>query len=530
MKSKCILLSSILLGIGFYFVNLSTAQADSQVDEGSYQQDKVSHQNHYDQHDAPKQKHYQHQAPSHSHYGRIPHQKQKHGRLIHDNEKRLRVTSAKPARVSKKDTNKAVIKDYLVTLIKEVPESASVGEEVYWQYCVTAHHQDLAEVVVVDSIPAGLQYISSDPPADENADRLTWKFPLGAGEKKNLSVKLQTTGTGELGSCVTLTALPQGCASTFVGSPKLTIDKSGPEKADVNQKVDFHIMVKNEGTAAAHNVVITDMIPEGLAHEDGQSMLTYDVGTLAPGDYKKVSIPLTVKAGGKHCNTAKVEAANIEAAVQDDACFTVHQPGLSVVKKGPESEYLRKTTTYTIQVQNTGDVALTNVAVTDNVVSPMQLISAEGAEITGNTAKWTLPTLEVGAQENLTIMVKNTQAGDYCNSVSAVASNYNVSASDKACTQWQGVAAILLEVIDIEDPIRVGEATTYKISVTNQGSASDGNIRIAVKIPPELKLLTATGPAPLAAESNDSLVVFSPYEALTAGQKIDYYIEAEGLQ
>ncbi len=43
-----------------------------------------------------------------------------------------------------------------------------------------------------------------------------------------------------------------------------------------------------------------------------------------------------------------------------------------------------------------------------------------------------------------------------------------------------GIAAVMLEVIDIEDPIPVGDTATYLITATNQGSAPQTNMKVVV--------------------------------------------------
>jgi uncharacterized repeat protein (TIGR01451 family) len=42
-----------------------------------------------------------------------------------------------------------------------------------------------------------------------------------------------------------------------------------------------------------------------------------------------------------------------------------------------------------------------------------------------------------------------------------------------------GISAVSLEVVDVDDPVKVGARTTYVISVTNQGSAAATNVSIA---------------------------------------------------
>ena len=47
-----------------------------------------------------------------------------------------------------------------------------------------------------------------------------------------------------------------------------------------------------------------------------------------------------------------------------------------------------------------------------------------------------------------------------------------------AQTEFSGLSALLLECVDVTDPIEVGQQETYIITVTNQGSANDKNIKI----------------------------------------------------
>ena len=63
----------------------------------------------------------------------------------------------------------------------------------------------------------------------------------------------------------------------------------------------------------------------------------------------------------------------------------------------------------------------------------------------------------------------------------------------KACTNWKGFPAILLEVIDTEDPLLVGDASTYIIRLTNQGNAPDYNIEIMADIAAQLTVQSISG-------------------------------------
>ena len=51
----------------------------------------------------------------------------------------------------------------------------------------------------------------------------------------------------------------------------------------------------------------------------------------------------------------------------------------------------------------------------------------------------------------------------------------------------------MLEVVDLEDPVRIGNRATYMISVTNQGSASSTNIRIACILEDNVQYVSSAG-------------------------------------
>ena len=58
----------------------------------------------------------------------------------------------------------------------------------------------------------------------------------------------------------------------------------------------------------------------------------------------------------------------------------------------------------------------------------------------------------------------------------------------------EGIAAILFQVVDVDDPIEEGGETTYEIRVLNQGSKAATNVRMAVQVPPEMRAVAAEGP------------------------------------
>jgi uncharacterized repeat protein (TIGR01451 family) len=218
---------------------------------------------------------------------------------------------------------------------------------------------------------------------------------------------------------------------------------------------------------------------------------------------------------------ARATASNT-AAVDDDACTLVVQPGLEISKTGTRSQYANKRANYEITVRNTGDVALSNVVVTDTPGAPMTIVSAPGATREGKSARWTIGNLAGGATQKFTMVVTSDKAGTYCNRATASTASPALSKAAEACTEWTGYPAVLIEVIDTEDPLLEGESTTYVIKVTNQGTALDRNIQISAVFPREISPTTATG-ATRGTVSGQN-VTFAPYAVLGPKEVIEFRI------
>ena len=80
-----------------------------------------------------------------------------------------------------------------------------------------------------------------------------------------------------------------------------------------------------------------------------------------------------------------------------------------------------------------------------------------------------------------------------------------------------GIPAILLEVIDIEDPIEVGKTETYQIEVTNQGSATDTNIRITCELEDAQEFVSGSGATAVTGQGRT--ITMAPLAALPAKEK-----------
>jgi uncharacterized repeat protein (TIGR01451 family) len=84
---------------------------------------------------------------------------------------------------------------------------------------------------------------------------------------------------------------------------------------------------------------------------------------------------------------------------------------MKIYNKGSDEQYVGKTVPYEIVVRNTGDVALTDILVTDNAPAEGSIVSAEGAKIAGETATWQLAELPQGSERHFSVVLGSDTPG-----------------------------------------------------------------------------------------------------------------------
>ncbi len=434
-----------------------------------------------------------------------------------------------PMAAAAADCGPSEIRTALVQAGKRMPAEVTLGDEFTYEIVVTAL-DEIGNVVVIDTLPKGAVFVRGEPAAQTpgwlSPDQIAWRFPeIRKGQSQTIKVTLRAQQEGVYCSCFTVSADPRACATFVVGRPLLEITKSGPATARVGSEVTYNITVRNAGTSVVRDVVVTDAVPNGLAHSSGQPSLSFNVGNLAAGEAKQLPVTFTAKQRGRICNVAIATSSNA-GRVQAEACTVITEPRLELAKTGLKEQYTNKKAEYTIVVANTGDVPVTNVTVTDTAPANTSIVDAPGASVSGNTAVWNIPNLEPGERKSLTVILTSAVAGEHCNSATVVTAE-GLNGSSQACTIWKGYAGLLLEMIDTVDPIQIGEGTDYVITITNQGSADDTNITTVMQFPPEIQPLSASGDS--AGRVDGQTVTFAPYPRLTPKQAIRWVIKAKGV-
>jgi len=209
-------------------------------------------------------------------------------------------------------------------------------------------------------------------------------------------------------------------------------------------------------------------------------------------------------------------------AESEAATILVDKPVLGIVVSGPEKQYVGRAVTYDITVTNESDAPAKDTVVENAIPDDVKSMKATaGAKLSGKKIIWSLGTLAPRASQTVQVSFSPTREGVLLNNASATADCADAVAAS-AQTALKAIPAVLMEVIDVTDPVEVGTRTTYVITVTNQGSASSTNIQIVCNLEDNVRYISSSGSSTGTIE--DGLLTFAPLERLAPKAKATWRV------
>lgn len=386
----------------------------------------------------------------------------------------------------------------------------------------------ITDLVLNEMLPDGMSVSDITPaPQSREGQSATWRFEdLGPRSAVEIRVTGSAQSVGELSSCATVTFQTHMCSGMRIVQPALELVKTAPAEVLLCDPIPLQFVVSNPGDGVARNVSVVDHLPEGWTSTDGRDELVFVVGDLGPRESKQFTAQVRASGPGHYTNQATAtEAGGLSA--QSSASTTVVAPVLTLVKNCPGMRFLGREAMFELTVRNDGDGVARDVVLTDMLPSSLTAIRAtEGGQLSNGQLTWRLGSIAPGESRTVQIAGKVTTVGTVRNT--ARVAGYCAEAEADCAVEVQGIPAILLEVVDIEDPIEVGTDVTYEIKVTNQGSAVGTNIVIACELPSQQRLVSADGPT--ASSSSGQQVVFAPLPSLAPRAVATYRVRASGIE
>lgn len=412
----------------------------------------------------------------------------------------------------------------VVKLRVRVPASVGAGQELEYRLCVENCSQSAAHHVIVrNPLPAHAQFVRATPEPSAREPELTWQLgTLGPCACKEVVLVLTLTGSGDVKNCARVRFEHGQCVTTRIARPNLSVRKCGPTDAVLYDNLSYQIVVKNTGTIEATGVVLTDTLPDGLEHTGGKPTLTWEIGTLAPGQCKQVEYQAIAKKAGRLCNKA-VAVASGGARSETESCVNIAEARLELEKRGPERRNVTRPATYQITVSNPGAAPASNVVVTDFVPAGASIVSVSdgGRQMGNNQVQWTLGPLPPHARRTVQIALQVKEAGEVVNRATAAADR-GLTAQAEIKTLFEGATGLTADVEVKDNPLEVGGQTTYAVSVLNQGAIAATKVQVTATVPDQMTVVSAKGPT--AHQVVGQQVIFEALPALESRKELRYEI------
>lgn len=429
------------------------------------------------------------------------------------------------------------------------PSQAAAGATVTYRLEVTNPADRAATgVMVSDTPPPGLEFISSNPPAVPSTSGHDWRFEeLGAHATTSIEVNYRASEGGSFDYCATVTSSEgqssRSCVNTRAMAPQLEVTINGPQDSTVGSEVQFEILVTNRGATPATGIMVVDQFDAALQHATGdqRNRIEHDLVDLQPGGTARLAVNFLVMQPGQACQDVIVTAnggqratarncLNVGAAPAPQAppegpptegappATLPQEPkvsgnlALQLTRAGPDRPLVGELVRYSIELANRGNDPIQNIEVSDTFETSLQPAEAtQGYEwLRGNTLGWKIGTLAPGATVRREIQFRCLrQTPRACHRVS-VSSAGQQPVSDDACIEITVAAAappagvpglppppspIKVTVADTADPINVGGDTTYQIVVTNTSGQSVYDVAVTATLSEQWRLEGYSGPS-----------------------------------
>lgn len=391
--------------------------------------------------------------------------------------------------------------------------------------CALPTHQ----VRVEDQLPAGARYLGGEPRPREQGDRLVWDVgTLEPGAERRFKVELQAGGEGDLSSGATATFSTRNKLPTRGDRPKLALTVTVPETVAVARPVALQMKIANTGTGAAANVIVHDTLPAGLKHPEGTEVEA-DLGTLAAGETKTLTLEAMAAQPGKLVNQASVRADGV-APVIVETTVTVASPALGVWLSGPLEPTAGREVEYTAEAANTGTGPASEARVSVILPAGMEFVSAgEGGAYQASIRQvdWPLGTLTGGQSRRVAMKLRWNEPGE--RTLQAVfKAEHGQEAKVDMPIRVGAKPALLLEVADLSDPVKLGAEAIYEIRVLNQSGQVTTGLRLMAKVPEGLTVVDVEGPTSHRRE--EGAIIFEQVKELVAGADLLYRVRAKATR
>ncbi|MDB4357744.1 hypothetical protein N9Z11_03640, partial [Mariniblastus sp.] len=278
-----------------------------------------------------------------------------------------------PAKIKSSTGETVTIQNQLVSTEIRSPETVNVNQSAALQIKLKNLSSETVEnVKLIAKISEHAKFLSANPsPSKIKGNTYEFIIPrIGNEQSQEVTLNLVPTKKAPLkiGTQVVLENIQQ----TIVGvkQPELSLEIVGPQQITAGKSQKHQLQITNVGDAIATGVQIETNYPAYL--RPTQAIKPSTISSIKPGASINVAIESLAIAPG----TGKLEiSATSNNAKQQKTTFEigVYEPELHLSAAGPKINFLQRGGIYSIDVENTGEVDITNLSVMVSVPSGLKV-------------------------------------------------------------------------------------------------------------------------------------------------------------
>ncbi|MFC5185842.1 DUF7507 domain-containing protein [Actinomadura harenae] len=366
---------------------------------------------------------------------------------------------------------------------------SAAGETITYRYAVTNTGNVRLNNVTVSDDTVGLTNIPCTPSSLEPGDSaqctatyVTTQADVDAGSIHNVAIARGTPP----GATTPTVSNPGEAVIEAVPAPAITVQKSADPMtfSAVGETITYGYHVTNTGNTTLNDVGVTD------AHA-GLSAITCGTTTLAPGESTDCTATYvtteqdvdngSITDSATSHGTPPGATEPVESPPDEVTIPAASAPSITVEKSAHPTTFTEagETITYSYHVTNTGNVALSDVGVTDDLAG----LSA---------VTCTATTLAPGASTNCTATYVTTQQDVDAGSIHNTATSHGTTPDGEPVESPPDEATVLATASPSIALVKTGEPTTftaagqtitYTYHVTNTGNTTLDDVGITDDLP-----------------------------------------------
>ena len=396
----------------------------------------------------------------------------------------------------------ATVDVYVVDL--KIHKNANVSQAhinglVNFTIVVRGHGNDEAtNVRISDVLPHEFEFVSASGNYIRNHQNIVWiidRLPAEQDYTVWIVARALINGTFDNVAhvnCSEEPAVKNSTATVKVLNPvSLNVTKvANDDDFAIGDEVTFTITVTNLGEENATNIVIEDMLPNGLALSEGYS-LNHTIALLRGGESVSVTIKARTTATGAYTNVVSVYCRENSTRVSDNTTINVYEPDLKINKTANVTEaHINGLVNFTIVVTNHGNNVATIVRISDVLPDGFEFVSAGGNYVRdGQNIVWIVDSLPAYQDYTVWIVAKALTNGIFDN-VAHVNCSEEPTVKNSTATV-KVLKPVTLDIVKVanDNDFAIGDEVTFTITITNTGDENATFVVLRDVLPEGLTLV-----------------------------------------